>query len=218
MTIPTHIIEVPLTAQEATELENLLVKQLNLLHAMGFTMFDGYICALIIGPNSSAFEQWLPFVWDANHGMQAPSSTSPDKLQRSRQLMLQHYYSRVTCLTEQPDRFVPAINWTPLLKGSETAFFAWRRGFELAVNHRLSRWQPYVKAQPMTFAQIMGYSKTGNQLDELTASVRSANAWWQFRRRMLARFAETGSPEPLRTAPCPCGSGIRFKHCHGTIA
>lgn len=169
MTIPTHIIEMPLTAQEATELENLLVKQLNLLHAMGFTMFDGYICALIIGPNSIAFEQWLPFVWDANHGMQASSSTSPDKLQRSRQLMLQHYYSRVTCLTEQPDRFVPAINWTPLLKGSQT----------------------------------------GNQLDELTASVRSANAWWQYRRRMLARFAETGSPEPLRTAPCPCGSGIR---------
>jgi preprotein translocase subunit SecA len=25
-------------------------------------------------------------------------------------------------------------------------------------------------------------------------------------------------PTASRNAPCPCGSGLKFKHCHGQIA
>jgi preprotein translocase subunit SecA len=25
----------------------------------------------------------------------------------------------------------------------------------------------------------------------------------------------TGTKEPSRNAPCPCGSGKKYKHCHG---
>jgi preprotein translocase subunit SecA len=28
--------------------------------------------------------------------------------------------------------------------------------------------------------------------------------------------AASGSVEPARNQPCPCGSGRKYKHCHGT--
>jgi preprotein translocase subunit SecA len=28
----------------------------------------------------------------------------------------------------------------------------------------------------------------------------------------------TGSKEPSRNAPCPCGSGKKYKFCHGATA
>jgi hypothetical protein len=30
--------------------------------------------------------------------------------------------------------------------------------------------------------------------------------------------AEAAQPVPARNAPCPCGSGLKYKHCHGRLA
>jgi preprotein translocase subunit SecA len=31
-------------------------------------------------------------------------------------------------------------------------------------------------------------------------------------------IAEADMPKVSRNAPCPCGSGLKFKHCHGQLA
>ena len=33
--------------------------------------------------------------------------------------------------------------------------------------------------------------------------------------RQIAAKPPRQPPSPARNAPCPCGSGKRFKHCHG---
>ena len=58
-------------------------------------------------------------------------------------------------------------------------------------------------------------------VDRITSAVRSIHAFW------LAHRARTGeeirdlrqpirkAPVPGRNDPCPCGSGKKFKRCHG---
>jgi preprotein translocase subunit SecA len=31
-------------------------------------------------------------------------------------------------------------------------------------------------------------------------------------------IAEADIPTVSRNAPCPCGSGLKYKHCHGQLA
>ncbi len=44
---------------------------------------------------------------------------------------------------------------------------------------------------------------------------KTASQPQQFRPQQASRVVELGKKEPGRNAPCPCGSGKKFKKCHG---
>jgi len=102
-------------------------------------------------------------------------------------------------------------------------------------------WQPLIDARPEWFEVIhlYGTSSGWDRLKELVEAHEDANARHQafvhliapaarnIHAYWLARRAPAGdtfrglrrpihkAPIPGRNDPCPCGSGKKFKHCHG---
>src|SRR5262245_44875958 len=54
----------PLTNREIRELHKFLLAEDGLENPMDFYTFDGFICAVLSGPNSIMPSEWLRWVWD----------------------------------------------------------------------------------------------------------------------------------------------------------
>jgi hypothetical protein len=54
----------PLTDREINELHRFLLAEDGLEHPMDFYTFDGFICAVLSGPNTIMPSEWLRWVWD----------------------------------------------------------------------------------------------------------------------------------------------------------
>ena len=67
----------PLTRREIKELDGFLLAE-DLKNPMDFFTFDGFICAVLSGPNTIMPSQWLRWVWDQEEGeQQFPAEGSP---------------------------------------------------------------------------------------------------------------------------------------------
>ena len=60
----------PLTDREIEELHAFLLAEDGLENPMDFFTFDGFICAVLSGPNTIMPSEWLRWVWDQEHGEQ----------------------------------------------------------------------------------------------------------------------------------------------------
>jgi uncharacterized protein len=202
-TISNH----PLSNIQAQTLEDRLIKSLGLPHAMGFAMFDGYITAIVSGPNMITPEQWLPWVYDSLSGIHLPKFESQEQMESTVDLLVQHHNAVVDCLEKRPGHYFPAFDRTVLLKGSSMAGTAWCRGYELAIALDPGPWRPLLNAEPQFLERIFNNDASVKNL--IARDVGLIFAWW-YKRRTEPMYAG-------RNEPCPCGSGKRFKHCHGAV-
>ena len=97
-------------------------------------------------------------------------------------------------------------------------------------------WQPLIDAWPDWFEVIHLYgtnsgwerlkelvdahedSVTRHQafVDRIAPAARNIHAYWLARRASRERLRQLNkTPDPGRNDPCPCGSGKKFKRCHG---
>jgi uncharacterized protein YecA (UPF0149 family) len=58
----------PLTDREIKELHAFLLAEDSLENPMDFYTFDGFICAVLSGPNTIMPSEWLRWVWDQKEG------------------------------------------------------------------------------------------------------------------------------------------------------
>ena len=66
----------PLTDREIGELDGFLLAEDGLENPMDFYTFDGFICAVLSGPNTIMPSEWLRWVWDQESGAQPPEFRS----------------------------------------------------------------------------------------------------------------------------------------------
>jgi uncharacterized protein len=97
-------------------------------------------------------------------------------------------------------------------------------------------WQPLIDARPEWLEVIQLYgTKSGWErlkelvdahkdsvarhrafVDRLAPAARNIHAYWLARRAPRERLRQPNkAPAPGRNDPCPCGSGKKFKRCHG---
>jgi uncharacterized protein len=202
-TISNH----PLSNLQAQTLEDRLIKLLGLPHAMGFAMFDGYISAIVSGPNMITPNQWLPWVYDTNSGIHLPQFESQEQMESTIDLLIQHHNAVADCLEKRPGHYFPAFDRTALLKGSTLAGTAWCRGYQLAIALDPAAWRPLLNAEPQFLDRIFNSDTSVKNLIARDAGL--VFGWWHLRR--------TEPMNAARNEPCPCGSGKRFKHCHGAV-
>ena len=62
----------PLTDREIEELNGFLLAEGGLENAMDVSTFDGFICAVLSGPNTIMPPDWMRWVWDQEEGEQSP--------------------------------------------------------------------------------------------------------------------------------------------------
>ena len=106
--LPIRAIESgPLTDREIEELNAFLHADDSLENAMDVSTFDGFICAVLSGPNTIMPSEWLRWVWDEEQGEQAPEFLSERQAKRILSLLIGHANLLAFTLTHGPQYYEP---------------------------------------------------------------------------------------------------------------
>lgn len=193
--------------------------------AMGVDTLHGFATALVIGPRLLVPSQWLAWVWDRDDGRAEPVFESMALAAALTGEVMRLYNEVATAFADDPEAFVPLYakgdgEWSP---------FEWSRGFMRGVTLAYKDWSPLIVGAPLVFEplQLLGtdggiVGLTDERIDALIdavlPSVVALAAHW----RAAVSFAP-GGPTPIRrdapklgrNDPCHCGSGLKYKKCHG---
>ena len=94
-------------------------------------------------------------------------------------------------------------------------------GLRVDVTQKLSQVRPMTEAEQQAMMQQMAIQQAAQQLPEPTAPALAPAQPEAPKPDRLAGFVEADPAtwgNPTRNDACPCGSGEKFKHCHGRLA
>jgi uncharacterized protein len=233
----------PLTETELSQLDDFLMSDSAPENAMDLSMMDGFITALVSGPKLTMPGSMLRWIWDSEHGKAAPMFCNAEESATIITLILRHWNDVNDRLNCAPDEYEPLIFQRKADQVTIQIIDSWCSGYwkGIAIDDR-AMWSSLLAQRPAWFTAIRLYgTKEGwNELERrrdsleqhqafaasLANSVRKIHRYWlEQRRRQLARgemATVAGESEPIRggpkvgrNAPCPCGSGRKYKRCHG---
>jgi uncharacterized protein len=234
----------PLTDAEIAQLEDFLLSDTTPEEAMDFSMVDGFITALVSGPSLTMPSSMLKWIWDSEQGREAPKFASAAEAENIITLILRHWNDINDTLNHAPDEYQPLILERKADGRTIPVLDSWCGGYYKGAVVDRAKWKPLLDAHPEWFTAITLYgTKDGwDELerrqdsleqhqafaDSLAGSVRTIHRYWLERRRsQIARgetptvFAQSKSNRKAskvgRNVPCPCGSGKKYKRCHGAI-
>ncbi len=139
-------LDEPLTDTELDELEAFLASDSVPQDCMDLEMLDGYLAAIVSGPESLQPSEWLPMVWSEGGKSSAPAFTGNDQAQRIMALILRHLVGIERTLAESPTRFKPLL-YMPEASARKAdrappEGTAWCEGYMAGVKLRDEEWQP----------------------------------------------------------------------------
>jgi len=206
------------------------------------SMLDGFLTAVVCGPETILPSEWMPWVWDAEHGRDGPDFPDNKRARRIIALLMRHYNDIALTLFNEPEFYEPLFSINPNDGDPIPIIDEWCMGFMIAVRLREQAWQPMIAHAPEWTSTMFLYgTKAGweqHEQDEpslerhreyaagLADAVRNIHRYWLDRRS--GQMAEGIAPfvprrEPIRNPdkvgrndPCPCGSGRKYKQCHGS--
>ena len=196
--------------------------------AMTFEMLDGFLTALVIGPEPVSPSEYLPEVWGTNDG-HGPTWDSGEQAQYVFDLLIKHWNS-IAALRLADAPHVPFIEHFTLVPTGE----AWADGFLTGIDLRHDAWQPIFddsRADQIVFPILAMTSDAPSEVrEEFTLEMRAATveqlpallqliaAYWRSPERSFPRRQPIRSAKVGRNEPCPCGSGKKYKKCCGGSA
>ncbi len=223
----------PLSDAELDELEAYLASAALPEDTMDLAMLDGFLTALAVGPQLIGPEHWLPLVWSDRVASEEVARQSPEQVARVEGLILRHWNFLRAQLQAEPEAYVPIL-FTFEDEGQEgrevVSVDEWCIGFVRGINVDGDAWQASMDdagIEEYLWPILLHGTEAGAQelddnpelaaeFDDLAEAlpdcVLAIYDFWRPERaaRTTVRAEKTG-----RNAPCPCGSGKKFKHCHG---
>jgi yecA family protein len=154
--------------------------------------------------------------------------------QRSLELLSRFYDGIIDAL--ESDSFVPQLQQKGVMVTDPSGGInSWCSGFSLGVDHQQAAWQPWFKEvrRAKAISLIMGMAEpeivrktekavgaetawmTWSMVSELVPLIRD---YWAFESALNDYLGPQPDNPQLklgRNDPCPCGSGKKYKHCHG---
>jgi uncharacterized protein len=233
----------PLIDQEIEELDAFLLSDDGLENAMDVSGLDGFLCAVLSGPNVIMPSEWMRWVWDSTEGKQSPEFTSAKQAQRILDLLMRHANDIAVTLTQFPQDYEPLFLERDHKGRTVSIVDEWCCGYVKGIALDPSGWQPLFEAHSDWFEAIHLYgTESGwDRLKELVEAyqdadarhqafveliapaARNIHAYW-LARRAPARDTIDDTRRlihkvlvPGRNDPCLCGSGKKFKDCHGAL-
>jgi uncharacterized protein len=229
----------PLTDKEIQELDEFLLDAPGIEEAMDIATLDGFLTAIVSGPNVIAPSEWMRWVWDMEKGKDRPEFKSRGQAERIIGLLMQHMNDIAQTLTYSPEHYEPLLMENPNEGDPIPMAGDWCCGYMAAVQLDSRAWLPVTAGKPDWMSTILLYGteegwatlKQKNlSPDEhkalalgLADSVRKIHAFWLEQRSPGAEPARPGSGAPVRSGAkvgrnelCPCGSGKKYKRCHGS--
>ena len=233
-----------LTDAELDELADLLEAAPKPAEPLDVLMLDGYLVGVLVQPRIVPIEEWLPPVWDVE-GRTLPANVDPAWLARCRLLIERRRDALNAAISEDGwfdpivadiERLPPASEYEPASAPLSRALLPWVVGFHWAqecfpdleaeaddaVGAALARLYRHLPAETDEDREVVATLEREQPLADLDAAiedlVNAAVELWDLTAR--ARFAvatlRRDTPKVGRNDPCPCGSGKKFKTCHGT--
>jgi uncharacterized protein len=204
-------LDEPLSDAELDELEGFLASDAVPQDCMDLEMLDGFLAAIVSGPEAIQPSEWLPQVWSDGGRTATPAYSSNDQAQRIMGLILRHMVGIQRTLGESPTRFKPLLYLPDEKTRSDKArgekdktppeASAWCEGYMAGVKLRDEEWQPLYDAQDARdwifpvealafgdqdpeFAEwIDDREKRASLVDELAVATVLIYRFWQDRRR-----------------------------------
>ncbi|MCX2863618.1 UPF0149 family protein [Paucibacter sp. PLA-PC-4] len=228
----------PLSDSELDELERSLLN-LDAQESMTLDRLDGFLHALVIGPQTVMPDQWLPKVWAQEDGAVLPPVDSIDQANQLLGLVMRHFNSIVSGFEHSPPVLAPL--W-PTVDYGDTGEFEdaemWAYGFTEGVSLCQAAWQALFEhpdgSRWYRPIGLLGADDFSADQDELTRtpeqrvalaaqieeSLTHIHAFWLPLRHAVAerQQARRMAAKVGRNDPCPCGSGKKFKKCCGAAS
>jgi uncharacterized protein len=219
-----------LTDSELDQLAELLDAAPEPLAPLSVPALDGYLVGVLVQPRRVPIDEWLPPLFDLQRrGL--PAEVDAEWLARCRALIERRHDALNAQIAElggfdpvlaDESALPPASEYDTPQSLAARVLEPWFAGFEwalecfpeldesgdAAIDAALDRlWAPLDpdNASPDLDAAVEALVAAGVDLWDLTAKQRYAVA-------TLRR----DTPKVGRNEPCPCGSGKKFKVCHGT--
>jgi uncharacterized protein len=238
------VLTPPLNETEIGQLDDFLTSDSAPDAAMDVSMMDGFMTALASGPNLMMPGTMVGWIWDAEHGQELPAFASADESEGIVGLIIRHSNSVNDTLNHASAGYEPLIPERESDGRVISVIDDWCEGYYKGISVDRTAWAPLLEEHPEWFTVIMLYGteegwneleRRKDSLDQhqalavsLVRSVQDIHHYWVEQRRL--QIGRGGMPgvmaqrEPLRRAPkvgrndpCPCGSGKKYKRCHGAL-
>ena len=117
---------------------------------MDVAMLEGYLAALVIGPETVIHSAWLPWVWDIHEGNADAQFADLDEMEHSIQLVMRLYYQVLQQFDADPPVFEP-VYW----RSADWGATEWCEGFLLGTRLCDEAWDLLIVDRPEWFAPFM---------------------------------------------------------------
>ncbi|NTU58604.1 MAG: UPF0149 family protein [Chlorobiaceae bacterium] len=221
-----------ITGKDLDLLETFLLFESGLEHPMELETLDGFLTAIIVGPDILMPSEWLPLVWDTSENGGSPQFQSTKQASRIIGIIMQLMNVIVYQLAEEPDEYEPLPDMIDYEDdvARRRATRLWCIGFIMGITMRERSWEPLFRdkseASSTTVISIAGgMFRDELQIDEekeyefwssVPDAVLSIREFWiPYHEREIDRLRSRTSGVPGRNEPCPCGSGKKYKQCCG---
>jgi uncharacterized protein len=232
-----------LTDTELDELADLLEATPEPLAPLDVLMLDGYLAGGLVQPRALAIDEWLPPVFDFERRA-LPAHADPAWLARCQALIERRRDALNAGISEDGwfdplvvdvERAPPASEYDAVQSPVSRALMPWAAGFQWAqicftelensaddaIGAVLARIYRHLPPQDDADRQLVATLEREQPLADLDAGIEdlvtATVELWDLTAK--ARFAvatvRRDAPKVGRNEPCPCGSGKKFKSCHG---
>jgi len=212
-----------LTSAEWDELEAILMAR-GSDESLETSGLHGFLTAIVSGPEPVLPSAWLPAMW----GSAAPVFDTAGEFERMVSLIMRAMNSIARTLTQDTGPFGLMLLVTGTGKTERFYSGAWAEGYLSAVALSAAAWLPFVESSAVVgeglatiealYDDVPGrrMNHRTNRHDDLSAAAVAIHRFFHGRRQTQIRVP-AGAVRVGRNEPCPCGSGKKFKRCHGAL-
>ncbi len=195
------------------------------LEPMDAVMIDGWLAGIAVQPRIVPIAEWLPGVFDVQ-GRALPPGHDPAWLTRCRALIERRFEVLNADLADDAwfDPVIVDIETTPPTSEYEApqtdaarVLGPWLAGFQLALERfpQLRRLED--RRVDEALDKLDGLAAQTQVDAAVEALIRLLALLWSLTeaRRVHVETIRREVPKVGRNEPCPCGSGRKYKTCHG---
>ena len=224
-------LDQPLSEKEFNELDQFLLSERCPEDAMTMDTLHGFLTAVAIGPETIMPSEWLAHVWgiDTKEG---PKFKNEKEAERIINLIMRFMNEILVTFEVAPKEFEPLfceheVDGETLIDGE-----AWCWGFWEGVELRPGSWDAIWEsnlAPLMRPIYLLGADeieeeelilvdapmKAHKLAIEVESNLPDIHRFWVPLRKAPVQTVKREEPKVGRNDDCPCGSGKKYKKCHG---
>lgn len=221
-------LDQPLSDKEFDELDQFLLSDRCADDAMTMDTLHGYLTAVAIGPETIMPEEWLPRIW----GSATPDFKSPKEDDRIVNLIMRFMNEILVTFEVAPKDYEPLFVEQEVDGEMLIDAEAWCWGFCEGMELRPDSWAELYEADEGELLypiELLGADEIDEEDLPLVEDPRNAHKlaieveanvpliyrFWLPRRKGAVETVKREEPKVGRNDDCPCGSGKKYKKCHG---